>query len=238
MVDDRGYNDYRLFAKWTSEGVSFVSRTKDNALYTVVETREVSKNRHFLKDEIILLTGSGAAEKCPYVLRRIEAYDPEKEQTLVFLTNNLNLGATTIGAIYRDRWQIELFFKALKQNLKIKTFVGTTANAVKIQIWTAMFVDTNLFVRYLTEDNPAKTDRVEALLTAASSGTVKLVTVDLVMAELIWVLESAYNLKPEKITPMIRAILSTPGMEVTNRAVVARALDHYQERKIDFVGRS
>ncbi len=80
-------------------------------------------------------------------LGRVEVYDSEKEQTLVFLTNNLKLGASTISAIYKDRWQIELFSKALKQNLKIKTFVGTFANAVKIQIWTALI--TMLILRYL-----------------------------------------------------------------------------------------
>ena len=147
VVDDRGYNDYRLFGTWTSNGVYFVTRMKDNALYKVVETKVIPQNRNILKDEIILLTGVKAEEKCPYPLRRVEVYDSEKEQTLVFLTNNLKLGASTISAIYKDRWQIELFFKALKQNLKIKTFVGTSANAVKIQIWTALI--TMLILRYL-----------------------------------------------------------------------------------------
>ncbi len=147
VVDDRGYNDYRLFGTWTSNGVYFVTRMKDNALYRVIETKVVPQNRNIIKDEIILLTGVKAEEKCPYPLRRVEVYDAEKEQTLVFLTNNLKLGATNISAIYKDRWQIELFFKALKQNLKIKTFVGTSANAVKIQIWTALI--TMLILRYL-----------------------------------------------------------------------------------------
>jgi IS4 transposase len=93
------------------------------------------------------LTGLKAAEKCPHLVRRIEMYDPEKDQVFVFLTNHLELGATTICAIYKDRWKIELFFKALKQNLKIKTFVGTSANAVKIQIWTALIAI--LVLRYL-----------------------------------------------------------------------------------------
>ena len=147
VVDDRGYNDYHLFAKWTSEEVFFVTRQKDNAIYTVIEERAVPKNRSVLKDEIILFTGIGAAGKCPYPMRRIEYYHAEKDEILFYLTNNLKLGATTIAAIYKDRWQIESFFKALKQNLKIKTFVGTTANAVKIQIWTALI--TMLILRYL-----------------------------------------------------------------------------------------
>jgi hypothetical protein len=138
VVDDRGYNDYHLFAKWTQEDVYFVTRMKDNANYQVIEERTVPKNRSVLKDEIIIFSGVGAAEKCPYPMRRIEFYDAENNRIFVFLTNNMKLGATTIAAIYKDRWQIELFFKALKQNLKIKTFVGTTPNAVKIQIWTAL----------------------------------------------------------------------------------------------------
>jgi len=147
VVDDRGYNDYTLFGRWTAQGVYFVTRMKDNALYDVVGEAKVPQNRHVLKDEMIELRGPKAIEKCPYPLRRVEVYDPDKEEVLVFLTNNLDLGATTIAAIYKDRWQIEIFFKALKQNLKIKTFVGTSANAVKIQIWTALIA--MLILRFL-----------------------------------------------------------------------------------------
>jgi len=120
---------------------------KDNALYEVVESREVPQKSTILKDEVIRLTGIKAAEKCPYLLRGIEFHDAEKNRTFEFLTNNMKLGATTIAAIYKDRWQIELFFKALKQNLKIKTFVGTSPNAVKTQIWTALIA--MLLLRYL-----------------------------------------------------------------------------------------
>jgi IS4 transposase len=146
-VDDRGYNDYILFGKWTGQGVFFVTRMKDNAVYEVIETRDIPQNRHILKDEVIRLTGVKAEQRCPYLLRKIEAYDPEKKEFFVFLTNHMGLGSTTISAIYKDRWKIELFFKALKQNLKIKTFVGTSANAVKIQIWTALIA--MLILRYL-----------------------------------------------------------------------------------------
>jgi len=147
VVDDRGYNDYRLFAKWTEEEVYFVTRMKENALYKVIESRPVPQNRYVLKDQVIGLTGIDAWEKCPYLLRRVEVYSPEKGEVLVFLTNHFGFGATTIAAIYKDRWQIELFFKAIKQNLKIKTFVGTSANAVKIQVWTALMA--MLILRYL-----------------------------------------------------------------------------------------
>ena len=147
VVDDRGYNDYRLFAQWTEAGVFFVTRMKDNALYEVIEEREPPQNRGILKDQIIRLTGAGAQDKCPHLLRRVEAVREDTGDILVFLTNHFGLGASTIAAIYKDRWQIELFFKALKQNLKIKTFVGTSANAVKTQIWTALI--SMLLLRYL-----------------------------------------------------------------------------------------
>jgi hypothetical protein len=147
VVDDRGYNDYTLFGRWTAEGVYFVTRMKENALYEVVGETDVPKNRNILKDEMVELRGPKAIDKCPDPLRRIEVYDPETGEILVFLTNHLKLGATTIAAVYKERWQIELFFKALKQNLKIKTFVGTSANAVKTQIWTALIA--MLILRFL-----------------------------------------------------------------------------------------
>jgi hypothetical protein len=134
VVDDWVSTDDRLFARWTADHVWFVTRMKDHALYAVVEDHPVPQHRHLLKDETIRLTGARAAATCPVLLRRIERWHPEKEQVLVFLTNQMQLGATTIAAIDQDRWQIELFFKALKQNLKIKPFVGTSANAVKIQV--------------------------------------------------------------------------------------------------------
>lgn len=149
LVMDRGYVDYGWFGRLTSQGVFFVTRLKDNATYKVIERREIPDRASglFFKDEVIHLTGAGAEGKCPHPLRRIEFYDESSELVLVFLTNNLRFGATTIAAIYKDRWQIELFFKALKQNLKIKTFVGTSANALKIQVWTALIA--MLILKYL-----------------------------------------------------------------------------------------
>jgi hypothetical protein len=138
VVDDRGYNDYRLFSSWTKHGVFFVTRMKDNAQYEVIRENSVSSSSNIISDQIIQLTGIGAQEKCPHRLRRVIAVREDAGEYLVFLTNHFGLASTTIAAIYKDRWQIELFFKALKQNLKIKTFIGTSANAVKIQIWTAL----------------------------------------------------------------------------------------------------
>ena len=147
VVDDRGYNDYRLFANWTDTGVFFVTRMKSNALYEVVQTHKLPPNMNILSDETIRFTGTGAADKCPHLLRRIEMLRTDTNTVLVFLTNHFKLSASTIAAIYKDRWQIELFFKALKQNLKIKTFVGTSANAVHTQIWTALIA--MLLLRFL-----------------------------------------------------------------------------------------
>ena len=147
VVDDRGYNDYRLFGQWTESGVYFVTRMKDNAQFEVVEEHVPPQNRGILKDQTIRLTGAGAQDKCPHRLRRVEAIREDTGDILVFLTNHHRLGASTIAAIYKDRWQIELFFKALKQNCKIKTFVGTSPNAVKTQIWTALIA--MLLLRYL-----------------------------------------------------------------------------------------
>lgn len=135
---DRGYNDYTMFALWTERGVFFVTRMKDNAVYDVLESFPVPANRNILSDEMILLTGAAAGQKCPYPLRRIVVWDKAAEREIVLLTNHLDFGPTTIAAIYKDRWEIELFFKALKQNLKVKTFVGTSKNALLIQIWTAL----------------------------------------------------------------------------------------------------
>lgn len=121
-----------------SQQVYFVTPMKDNALCEVIGEGEIPQNRHVLKDEMIERRGRYAIEKCPDPLRRTEVYVPETEEVRVFLTNYLKLGATTMAAIYKDRWQIEIFFNALKQNLKIQTFVGTNPNAVRIQIWTAL----------------------------------------------------------------------------------------------------
>jgi Domain of unknown function (DUF4372)/Transposase DDE domain len=135
---DRGYNDYSLFGDWTERRIWFVTRLKENTVYEVIDNLSVPQNRNILSDQIIKLTGAGAQEKCPYPLRRVVVWDPDQNREIELLTNAMHFGATTIAAIYKDRWQIELFFKALKQNLKVKTFVGTSENALRIQIWTAL----------------------------------------------------------------------------------------------------
>jgi Transposase DDE domain/Domain of unknown function (DUF4372) len=135
---DRGYNDYRLFFKWTTEEIYFVTRLKENAAYEVVEECEAPRGRNIRSDQLIRLTGVQAQKDCPCLLRRVVIWDAVNEREIVLLTNLIAFGATTIAAIYKDRWEIELFFKALKQNLKVKSFVGTSENALRIQIWTAL----------------------------------------------------------------------------------------------------
>jgi hypothetical protein len=144
---DRGLVDYELFGEWTRDGIHFVTPLKSNADYQVVKNNPVPHNRNILTDQLIRLNGFYSKDNCPYLLRIVEVWIEEKQQSLLLLTNQLDFGATTIAAIYKDRWQIELFFKALKQNLRIKTFVGTSPNAVMIQIWTALIAI--LILKYL-----------------------------------------------------------------------------------------
>ena len=135
---DRGHVDYALFGAWCEAGVYFVTRLKSNAAYRVVARRFTPQGRNILADEIITMTGPTTSRHCPQPLRRVVVWDAVGEREVVLLTNHLGFGSTTIALIYKDRWQIELFFKALKQNLKVKTFVGASKNAVRIQIWTAL----------------------------------------------------------------------------------------------------
>jgi len=135
---DRGYIDYALFGRWSMAGVFFVTRLKDNAAFEVAEEFEIPQNRNIRVDQLIRLTGVQARADYPDLLRRIVVWDAENEREIVLLTNLLEFGPTTIAAIYGERWKIELFFKALKQNLTVKSFVGTSENALRMQIWTAL----------------------------------------------------------------------------------------------------
>lgn len=144
LVFDRGYSDYNWWLQLTRQQVHFVTRLKDDAEYRIIEPRPVPAG--ILRDEVILLAKQEALGQEAH-LRRIEVWLEDKRDTIVFLTNNMKLAASTIAAIYKERWQIELFFKALKQSLKIKTFVGTTENAVQTQIWTALI--SMLMIKYL-----------------------------------------------------------------------------------------
>lgn len=146
LVFDRGYEDHNWWRKLTDGGVDFVTRLKDSTGYTIVDERPVRKDSGIIRDEVIVLDSEKDPDKLMR-LRRIEVWLEDKQETIAFVTNNLKLAASTIAAIYRDRWKIELFFKAIKQSLRIKTFIGTSENAVRIQIWTALI--SMLLLRYL-----------------------------------------------------------------------------------------
>lgn len=139
VVMDRAYIDFSWFNTLNEKGIFFVTRQKRNATYRITERRDVLKSKGLTCDQTILITGSKASA-CPIPLRRIGFRDPETGKHYVFLTNNFSLAAKTIADIYKARWQVELFFKCIKQNLKIKSFVGTSRNAVLTQLWIAMCV--------------------------------------------------------------------------------------------------
>jgi hypothetical protein len=146
VVEDRGYTDYALYGRWSEQEVYFVTRMRSNACFEVVQQNDPPRDMNILADETIRLTGAHGS-RCPYLLRRIEAVREDTGEVLAFLTNHPRLAASTVAAIYKERWQVELLFKALKQNLRLKTFVGTSPNAVKTQIWCALI--SLLLLRYL-----------------------------------------------------------------------------------------
>ena len=137
---DRGYNDYAWYNRLTEKNIFFVTRLKVNTKFKVVSRKPVLKNKGLTSDQAIKFTSPKSAKECPIQLRRIGYQDKETGKHYIFLTNNFKLSAKTIADIYKARWQVELFFKWIKQNLKIKTFVGTSKNAVMTQIWIAVCV--------------------------------------------------------------------------------------------------
>jgi hypothetical protein len=139
IVADRFYNDFSLLNVWDSKGVWFVVRHKENIQYTVIQENELpDKQQHILKDEIIELKTTSSKAKYPERLRRVAIWDEVNEQVIEVITNHMAWAANTIAELYKSRWQIEIFFREVKQLLHIKSFIGTTENAVMIQIWTAL----------------------------------------------------------------------------------------------------
>ena len=139
IVFDKGYVDYQWFAQLTLQNVSFVTRLRPKTVYQVKSSRSVLATKGIIADECIELSSAHAKKRgAPKLLRRIEFYDTDKKRTFEFLSNNFHLAASTIAAIYKDRWKIELFFKAIKQNLKLKSFLGRSRNAIQTQIWIAL----------------------------------------------------------------------------------------------------
>lgn len=138
VVVDRAYVDLKMFWRWTQEKVWFVTRPRHNLQYRILKNRPLPTRGNIIADQEIMLTVFRSSQKYPERIRRIVVWDAANQREIVLLSNHMDFAASTISQIYKDRWQIELFFKAIKQNLKIKTFVGTSENAVKIQIWTAL----------------------------------------------------------------------------------------------------
>jgi len=151
VVCDKGYDDYSWYTALTHQGVYVISRQKRGARYKVVERHRVNRSQGLICDQTIELTGKKSQQEELTSLRRIAYRDPETCQRYVFLTNNFKLAASTIAACYKERWQIELFFKWIKQNLKIKAFLGNSKNAVMTQIWIALCVYLMLaYLKYLS----------------------------------------------------------------------------------------
>jgi hypothetical protein len=145
LVMDRAYVDYAWYERLTQQGVFFVTRLRSEAHFRVEEERPVPQRGRILRDQIIHLGSHWYRQ--PHLLRRLEVEIPDQDESLVLLTNHLAFGPTTVARLYRDRWQIEVFFRALKQNLRVKSFVGTSANALKTQIWIALIA--MLLLKYL-----------------------------------------------------------------------------------------
>ena len=143
---DRGFVDFGWFGQLNRNGVVFVTRIKTDTRYEIVEHRQVVPGKGIVSDDVIRLTSRRSRKRYPETLRLVTVETPEGER-LEFLSNHMTLAASTIADIYKDRWQIETFFKLLKQNLRIKSFVGTSANAVWTQIWTALIA--MLLIKFL-----------------------------------------------------------------------------------------
>jgi len=148
LAVDRAYLDYHWLRQLGERGVTYVTRLKSSTKYRVVRTRPLPANSGaIVSDEDILLVQAAHYKFEPLPARRVVMIDPTSGKRLEFLTNNLTWAASTIAAIYKERWKVEQFFRALKQNLRVKTFVGTSANAVKVQLWTALIAI--LVLKYL-----------------------------------------------------------------------------------------
>jgi IS4 transposase len=151
VVADRGYQDFSMLYDWDKNDVYFVIRLKKSINHQMIQELPLkpTDNNKILKDEMIMLTEERTKELYPKAIRRLAIYDEKNDKVIELITNNLTWTASTIAELYKQRWMIEIFFKELKQHLKIKSFIGTNQNAMWIQIWTALI--TLLLLRYLKE---------------------------------------------------------------------------------------
>jgi len=137
---DRGYLDFARLFVFAQAGAFFITRSKQHAQYYRRQSHPIDKSTGVRSDQTVLFTGPKTSRRYPDPLRRIHYYDVEKDLRLIFLTNKFLLPAITIAQLYRARWQVELFFRWIKQHLRIKRFYGTSINAVKTQIWIAISI--------------------------------------------------------------------------------------------------
>ncbi len=152
LVFDKAYIDFKWLKTLDNSKVFWVTRAKSNMKYEFIGQLKHNNKKGIISDKIIKLTGLKTAHKYPEKIRMVEYYDKETEKLYTFITNNFKLAAYTITQIYKERWQVELFFKWIKQNLKIKTFIGTSKNAVLSQIWIAMIYYLLLaYIKYQTK---------------------------------------------------------------------------------------
>lgn len=151
VVFDRGYTDYTWYNELNKQRIFFVTRSRINAKYKVLKSHPRTTKQGVITDQTIQLIGAKSKD-CQIPLRRIVYHDSNSDKDYVFLTNNFKLSARTIADIYKERWQIEIFFKWIKQNLKIKSFLGTSSNAVLTQIWVAMCMYLILaFIKFISK---------------------------------------------------------------------------------------
>lgn len=152
IVFDRAYEDFKWWSELDKKGVYFVTRLQKNVKYRILGQQKKSQKKGVLKDETIQLTGIDSDKKYEGKLRLVTYYDEKQDKTYQFVTNIFHLAAKTIADIYKARWDIEIFFKWLKQNLKIKTFLGTSKNAVLTQVWIVMIYYLLLtYIKYQTK---------------------------------------------------------------------------------------
>ncbi len=151
VVADRGYQDFSMLSDWSKRDIYFVIRLKKSINHEMVKEFPLKENdnKNILKDELIELTEQESKDHYPKAIRRVAVYDETNKKVIELITNNLTWTASTIAELYKQRWMIEIFFKELKQHLKIKSFIGTNENAMWIQIWTALI--TLLLLRYMKE---------------------------------------------------------------------------------------
>jgi Transposase DDE domain/Domain of unknown function (DUF4372) len=196
LTFDRGYIDFEWFHRLNDGGVLFVTRLKSVARYEVIEERKVPEHRGVLSDRVVRFTARRTQRRYPNLLRLVTIRTEEGEE-LTFLTNHLKLGASTVALVYKDRWQIESFFKTLKQNLRIKTFIGTSANSVWIQVWTALIA--MLLLKYL---------QLKARSNWSFSNLVYFVRMNLFVYRDLWEWLNEPYIPPPVATSVVQAVLT------------------------------